>query len=109
MIGWAGVLMSYRTMGSIARGKTDFIAYKQSSLLMEAALSAFSLMKDLKYISTSKRKWIARIIAYERLTPKVIKEIFSRPWNAFKVKFQHVYRDPALVISGAIELILNRR
>lgn len=62
----SGLLLTYRTMGSIAQGKTDFIAYKQSSLLMEAALSTFSLMKDLDYLSMPKqnRKWIARLIAY---------------------------------------------
>lgn len=62
----SGLLLTYRTMGSIAQGETDFIAFKQSSLLFEATLSVFSLMKDVNYLSIpkEKRKWIARLIAY---------------------------------------------
>jgi hypothetical protein len=66
VISGSGLLLTYRTMGSIAQGRTDFIAYKQSSILLEVALSAISLLKDVNIISLSKstRKWVAGLIAY---------------------------------------------
>lgn len=40
-------------------------------------------------------------LSERKLTSEVIKEIFNRPLDKFKVRFQHVYRDPGLVVPGA--------
>lgn len=62
----SGLLLSYRCMGSVARGKTDFIALKQSALIFESAMSVINLLIDMEITNTSttRRKWIARLIAY---------------------------------------------
>ena len=61
-----GLLMTYRSLKSVEQGKTVFIAYKQSTILYDLALSTFSLLKDMELSHPAKgRKYLyARLIAY---------------------------------------------
>lgn len=61
-----GLLMSYRSLKSVQQGKTVFIAYKQSTILYDLALSTFSLLRDmdLPCPSRGRRPWMARLVAY---------------------------------------------
>lgn len=62
----AGLLFSYRNMTSVAQGQTDFIAYKQSNILYDVALSTMSLLNDMDLadIGRNKQKWCALLFAY---------------------------------------------